>query len=288
MIEMKVFVPPNDASEERAHLARWGQFGWRAAADFHLATRGLRFVPDEVGGISYADYFGTVVNDTETAGEQPPAYAPRAERPLTIPISEPAPASLDEVLDAAQPINRFEGPAVSGSELLAPLRAAFGTQRTVGGMLGEHHLRSYPSGGARHPFEIYLISKGISNVPLGVYHFDPVTGNLGAIDGHGDPLEIDAACFGKGGIRTAHAVLVLTCRWMRHSWKYRYARSYRMLLLEAGHIVQAINLAMLRHGVGVYHCPSISDHNMQRMLALGDDCAEGPIHALGLGHGGVR
>jgi SagB-type dehydrogenase family enzyme len=288
LIESSVLIPADEQATTRAHLRRWGEFGWRDAADFHLATYGLRFVPDEVDGVTYADYFASMLTETVTAGIQPPAFAPRSATRLPIPTNVPPPMTVDEVLSHAQPINRFDGPALRGSELVAPLRLAVGSQRTVGGMLGEHQFRSYPSGGARHPFEVYLVSKGIADIPAGVYQFDPIAGDLVTVPEHGDPHHIDAACFGKGGILTAGVVLVLTCRWLRHSWKYRYARSYRMVLLEAGHIAQAINLAMLRHGIGVYHCPSISDDEVLQILALDDDCAEGPIHALGLGHGGTR
>lgn len=288
MVSMGVLVESASDTRQRDHLTRWGRLGWRDAADFHLATHGLRFVPDEVDGITYADYFGAMVQDTESVGEQPAAYVPPTGERLELPPADATATTLDEVLCVAEPINRFEGPPVRGEELVLPLRQAFGVQRRVGGMLGEHHLRSYPSGGARHPFEVYLVSKGIEGVPSGAYHFDPVNGDLAAVPAAGDAREIDNACFGKGGIRSASAVLVLTCRWLRHSWKYRYARSYRMLLLEAGHAVQAITLAMIRHGVNVYHCPSIHDSVIQTILALDDDCAEGPLYALGLGHGGVR
>lgn len=288
MVGLQVLIPAGDLDGQPAHLARWGRYGWRDAADFHLATHGLRFVPDETGDVSYDDHFGAMLEDTETVGEQPPAYVPPGGERLPIREAEPAAASLDEVLSRTRPINRFEGPAVSGAELLPALRAAFGTQRVIGGVLGEHHMRSYPSGGARHPFEMYLVSKGLADVPSGVYRFDTLEHTLAGVPQHGEPAAVDVACFGKGGIRTAGAVLVLTCRWLRHSWKYRYARSYRMLLLEAGHIVQAVHLTMLRYGIDVYHCPSINDSTLQEILALDDDCAEGAAYAFGLGYGGVR
>ena len=289
MIEMKVLVDGGIHTTAREHLVRWGRFGWRDAADFHLATFGLRFVPDEMDGLTYAEHFSSMLGETESAGPQPAAYEPRDGLRVELSTSTDGQSrSLEEVLAAAEPINRFEGPPVRGPELLPALRAAFGIQRTVGGMLGEHQLRSYPSGGARHPFEMYLVSKGIDGVPAGAYQFDPLSGELLKVISHGNAHEIDAACFGKGGIVTADAVLVLTCRWLRHSWKYRYARSYRMLMLEAGHIVQAVALAMVRQGLHVYHCPSIDDGRTSEILALGDDCAEGPVYAIGLGHGGVR
>ena len=125
-------------------------------------------------------------------------------------------------------------------------------------------------------------------MPQGVYYFDPITNELVVRGTPGGAAQIDTACFGKGGIVSTDAVIVLTCRWLRHSWKYRYARSYRMLMLEVGHIVQAVHLAMRSHDVGVYHCPSINDLLLRQILTLDDDCAEGPVYALGLGHEGVR
>lgn len=289
MIEAKVLVPAGSQADAQRQIAGWGGFGWRDAADFHLATFGLRFIPDEVDGVSYEDYFSRMVDDVESAGEQPAAFSPRGGTPVAELPDQPAElATLDDVLSKAEPINRFDGRRVSRGEFMPALRQAFGVQRSVGGMLGEHHLRSYPSGGARHPFEAYVVSKGLDDLPAGVYYFDPIVGQLVAMAEHGDAELIDTACFGKGGILTAGAVVVLTCRWLRHSWKYRYDRSYRMLMLEVGHIVQAINLAMLGHGLNVYHCPSINDRTLRQILAIDDDCAEGPVYALGLGHEGVR
>jgi SagB-type dehydrogenase family enzyme len=289
LIEMNVLVGSEDLAAERDHLARWGRFGWRDAADYHLATSRLRFIPDDVAGVAYADHFSRMLADTLTAGEQPPRHVARDGAHLAVDATSDAhDPSLGEVLAQAEPINRFEGRPIRGGELLPPLRKAFGVQRTVGGLLGNHQFRSYPSGGARHPFEVYLVSKGIDGVPAGVYQFDPENGDLISLQEQGDPRAIDVACFGKGGILSADAVLVLTCRWLRHSWKYRYARSYRMLLLEVGHIVQAIHLSMVRHGVQVYHCPSIDDQVLGDILVLDDDCAEGPLYAIGLGHGGTR
>lgn len=290
LIATQVLLPDGTHADERDHLAKWGAFGWRDAADFHLATFGLRFIPDEVDGITYADYFSQMVEDSESAGEQPPAAIAQngARVPEPDVLRGELEPSLGDVLGLAEPINRFEGRRVAYTDFLPPLRSAFGVQRTVGGLLGPHHLRSYPSGGARHPFEAYVVSKGLDDLPVGVYYFDPVAGQLIELPEHGDATQIDPACFGKGGILTAGAVVVVTCRWLRHSWKYRYARSYRMLMLEIGHIVQAINLSMISHGLNVYHCPSINDRLLREVLAIDDDCAEGPVYALGLGYGGIR
>jgi SagB-type dehydrogenase family enzyme len=191
--------------------------------------------------------------------------------------------TLEEVLNSSRPVNKFVGPAPAFEAVFAGLVDAVAAQRVVGGSLGAYQQRSYPSGGARHPFEAYLVSKGIDGLPLGAYWFDPVTHELHQRDSEVAPESIDSSCFGKGGVVSAKVCLAITCRWLRHSWKYRYARSYRMLLLELGHMIQAINLSMRARGVDVYQCPSIHDENWLAMLDIDDDGREGPMYVLGLG-----
>jgi SagB-type dehydrogenase family enzyme len=289
LVEADVLIPDEQADALHKTLEPWHRLGWADAANFHQATFNLPFDADILEGLSYPEYYANFLATNDEAGPQPSATTDVAGRPI---IARPqpgavSPASLDTVLSGAAPINRFDGPPVTFAAIMPAIQSAFGVQRTVGGALGEHQLRSFPSGGARHPFELYVVSKGIDGLPEGIFQFDAVSGNLTDL-GSTQALRINDACFGKGGILSAAAVAVITCRWLRHSWKYRYARSYRMLLLEVGHIVQALNLSMVSHGMQTYHCPSIDDRVLREMLQLDDDCAEGPVYALGIGHGGVR
>lgn len=120
------------------------------------------------------------------------------------------------------------------------------------------------------------------------YHFDTVDGILRQLTGSDAVTGIDTACFNKGGIVTASAVVAITSRWLRHNWKYRYSRSYRMVLLELGHAIQAIHLSARANGLGAYHCPSINDAELFSLLDLTDDCVEGPLYAIGIGKNGSR
>ncbi len=289
LVEAEALIDADRAVELRQILSPWHTMGWGDAGNFHLATYNLPFDPDVLEGLSYPEYYAKMLTADDAAGPQPQPTVSLTGRRLVPPAPDSGPlvSTIGAVLQQAAPINRFEGAAPSYAEFHAPMMRAFGVQRSVGGSLGEHHLRSYPSGGARHPFELYVVSKGVDGLAAGIYQVDPVSGQL-AVVGETRAAEIDTACFGKGGILSASIVLVLTCRWLRHSWKYRYARSYRMLLLEVGHIVQAINVSMLSYGLQAYHCPSIDDRLLRDLLSLDDDCAEGPVYALGIGKDGVR
>ncbi|AUS79737.1 hypothetical protein C1701_16950 [Actinoalloteichus sp. AHMU CJ021] len=290
LIEAHVLVDAIDVDELAYALRRWDAHGWDDAALFHYATFGQPFDPDTLGDVSYEDYYRSILEDLSTAGPQPPTRKPMlSPRPeFDHNAATGSTVSFADVLVKAGPINRFEERGVGLAELQAVLSGAFQAQRVIGGILGEHLLKPYPSGGARHPLEAYVIAKSVSGLPAGAYHFDAVDGTLRELANSGAITGIDTACFGKGGIVTASAVLVITSRWPRHNWKYRYSRSYRMVLLELGHAIQAIHLSARANGLGAYHCPSINDAELLPLLDLTDDCAEGPLYAIGIGKNGIR
>jgi SagB-type dehydrogenase family enzyme len=290
LIEATVLVEPESTELARARAEAWSRYGWDDAAAFHAATFGQRFDPDTLNELDYADYYRQLLADPGPVGAQPAATKPTDGYgvALSVPTTAMPPITVSDVLDRAAPINRFRQPQLSVSDLQGVLQRSVGVQRTVGGVLGDHLIKAHPSGGARHPCECYVIAKTVDGLPPATYHFDPVTHALRSLPDSGASGKIDQACFGKGGIVTASAVLVLTCRWLRHNWKYRYPRSYRMVLLELGHIIQTINLAAAAHGLGAYHCPSINDVEILGLLGLDDDCLEGPLYAIGIGAEGVR
>jgi SagB-type dehydrogenase family enzyme len=290
LLEAHVFVDAADADELTYALRRWDAHGWDDAALFHYSTFGQPFDPDTLGDVSYEDYYRSILEDLSTAGPQPPARKPASPVWPEFRQDDTADVSVSfaDVMGKAAPINRFQQQGIDLAELQTVLSGAFQAKRVIGGILGEHLLKPYPSGGARHPLEAYVIAKAVSGLPASAYHFDAVDGTLRQLTNSAAVAGIDAVCFGKGGIVTASAVLVITSRWPRHNWKYRYSRSYRMVLLELGHAIQAIHLSARANGLGAYHCPSINDAELLPLLDLTDDCAEGPLYAIGIGKDGIR
>jgi SagB-type dehydrogenase family enzyme len=163
------------------------------------------------------------------------------------------------------------------------LKETFGVQREVRNVFGGHVLKAYPSGGARHPIEVYLAARAVDGLAPGFYHYHPHLQRLTEVNGETALVGINDACFNKEGIESASVVVILTVRWLRHSWKYRYPRSYRMVLLEIGHALQAFCLAGMLIGRSVYSSYALNDTALLEMLDLGDDCAEMPVMVFGLG-----
>ena len=106
----------------------------------------------------------------------------------------------------------------------------------------EYYLRMNPSAGALYPNELYLQIRGVEGKKNGIYHYDVAA----------SALTLLYALKGEEGIepylgyrepRQGYLFLVSSLYW-RSSWKYKN-RAFRYCLLDAGHILGAIEAAAL-------------------------------------------
>lgn len=129
---------------------------------------------------------------------------------------------------------------------------------------GKAILRTSPSGGARHPTEAYFINLKVKNIPVGVYHYSVKNNEL---------VLINKVDMGKSYMKTFYqlnhvpefkpkAIIVLTSLAERSMWRYREARSFRVLFFDMGHIMATIRVTAESLGLGM----SIGDGFSERLL----------------------
>lgn len=93
--------------------------------------------------------------------------------------------------------------------------------------------RATPSAGALYPFELYLFVEGLSEVPDGIYHYQPLDHSLELLlEGNYREAFENALCCQIPG----NFVALVSTIYGRSAWKYR-ARAYRYCLLDSGHMV---------------------------------------------------
>lgn len=98
--------------------------------------------------------------------------------------------------------------------------------------------RFYPSGGARYPLEVYLISLN-TQIPYGLYHYYLKNHSLEFM-----PFlkKLDfTKIFNQDWIKQSKCLIFITAVFRRMTTKYG-DRGYRHILLEAGHLGQNIYL----------------------------------------------
>ena len=104
------------------------------------------------------------------------------------------------------------------------------------------YLRSVPSAGALYPAEIYLISRGTSQLPAGLYNYQVKTHSLVRFWDDHPWQRLQEACFWHPALAHTHLALVTSVVFQRSAWRYQ-ARAYRRVCLDTGHLLGNIELA---------------------------------------------
>ncbi|MBI4817207.1 MAG: SagB/ThcOx family dehydrogenase [Deltaproteobacteria bacterium] len=188
---------------------------------------------------------------------------PKAERVKLAKSPLELTAPIGPLLRERRSVRRFGEQPVALAELSQLLEVACGVTATIDAV----PRRSYPSGGALYPVEVYPLIVSVSDVRPGIYHYATLAHELerlGPLAGY-DELHHAAPQL----VREAHPALmiVLTLVLERSAAKY-LERGYRFGLLEAGHIAQNIVLVASAQGLGTVCLGGFFDDDMNSLLRL--------------------
>ena len=138
--------------------------------------------------------------------------------------------------------------------------------------------RTYPSGGARFPVELYLISYNIKNLNPGAYHYNIKKEALELL--LKKDLKNRRREFISPYLENPATTIVFTSVLARSEVKYGL-RAYPYSLIEAGHMGQNIHLACAELGLGSCSVSGFVDDSVKEVLDLTED--EIPIYTISLG-----
>lgn len=139
---------------------------------------------------------------------------------------------------------------------------------------GAFYYRSAASAGALYPTEIYVHAKGITNLDDGLYHFSIPEHRLVKLR-EGDFSSAAAGFMHEKPFGDLPLIFFLTTIFFRSAWKYR-DRSYRYHLLDTGHVLENLNLAMKALKLSFDLTFDFDDRGVNRFLGL-DDKREGAL-----------
>jgi len=137
-----------------------------------------------------------------------------------------------------------------------------------------------PSGGARNPFEAYVVARSVAGLAPGVYHYAGVERSLGRVRAEAPPAS--ELLGGQAWFADAAAVVILVGHFQRCAWKYPHPTGFRVLLIEAGHVAQNLLLAATAHGLAATPTCAIDDRAVEALLGL-DRIKQAAVHAVALG-----
>ena len=265
LCELGILVAEGSPDDElERNLGAWRAMGG-AATRYHLATR-----------TRSGERFRSAADDNEVlrrkAGEAPPpdVFKDCPGELLPLPTGRPPGLSLADALERRRTVRHLDPErSLSLKELGILLDWTGGTRRRVtGNELGSVLMKASPSGGARHPIEIYCIVQNVEGLSPGIYHYSVRHHGLTRV---GDPVPAEETvrwCGDQLYVGNAGVLFLYTAVLDRTVWKYPTGRAYRALHLDLGHTSQTAYLVATALDLGVFFTAATRDESVEAALGL--------------------
>jgi SagB-type dehydrogenase family enzyme len=263
------------ASRENS-LAGWQTWGVEARF-FHFATKDTHSKPITTDEAKF--------NRARACLRPPPPSVKRYRSLPRMALPDPGPGlcgQLPEVLLARRTHRSFGTGTVSLEQLSILLRLTWGFTGDIDWPgLGRLPVKTSPSGGARHSLEVYVWCSRVKGLTPGVYHYRPDRHCLELLKAGKVSGRLSRLCGHQAWVQACSALFVMTSVLARVMWRYRYARAYRVILLEAGHFCQTFCLVATWLGLAPFCTAALDDEKVERDLAL--QTSEPVLYAAGVG-----
>lgn len=136
-------------------------------------------------------------------------------------------------------------------------------------------LRAAPSAGGLYPAEVYVLVRGLSFMPEGLYNYQCQSHSLVRFWDTSPWPQLQAACFWHPTLENTRLALVVTAVFYRSAWRYE-DRAYRRICLDTGHLLGNLELAGNLCDWRPHFIGGFNDAAMDELLYL-DRTSEGTI-----------
>jgi SagB-type dehydrogenase family enzyme len=148
--------------------------------------------------------------------------------------------------------------------------------------VGEYILKTSPSGGARHPIEVYPLVLRVEGIAQGLYHYSVRYHGLQLIKaGKFEDLAVHL-CAGQKWVRDSSVVFFMTAKLERSMWKYSQSHAYRVILLDAGHLGQTFHLVCTKLKLAPFTTAATNDSKIESIIGI-DGVTEIPLYTAVVG-----
>jgi SagB-type dehydrogenase family enzyme len=261
------------SNQERA-MTLWDS--WNPAAGFfHSATRDLHFVDMDT-------QVRQLKRQSRTAPMPDPVKRYRGAQVIPLSSSDVT-SEFPQVVLSRRTWRRFSRVPVDLESFGTLLGLTARVQQWANAKgEGKVALKTSPSGGARHAIELYTLALHVAGLPNGLYHYAADAHALELIERKVSRQLVDRYLPSQPWYRPAAAVVLFSAVFPRELWRYPYARAYRAVLIEAGHLCQTFCLSGTWLGLAPFCSMALADSRIERDLGL-DGITESVVYAAGVG-----
>lgn len=148
--------------------------------------------------------------------------------------------------------------------------------------VGRLPMKTYPSGGAQHPLEVYVLARRVDGLAPGLYHYAADSHRLERLRPGATSRQIVSYLPRQRWFGSASALFIVTAVFPRMQWKYKSSRAYRAVLTEAGHWCQTLCLTATWLGLAPFCSLALADSLIERDLGI-DGVSESVLYVAGVG-----
>lgn len=263
----------SDARQDLRLQRVWSN--WLPYGSFHFATKDVHFVWGRRRQERIKRYFKD--------SRQPPFFKSyRNARKLVLPRHLFRSGEFLRVLLARKTHREFSGGSLPLSAVSQLLFYTWGVMGYLCSPFGRLAHKTSPSGGARHPGEVYVAALKVKGLAPGLYHYNARSHSLELL--HQGQMRHRAVqyCAGNSCVKDTAALFLMTAVFPRSMWKYRFARAYRVVLLDAGHLCQTFCLTATWLGLAPFCTAALDDNLIERDLGL-DGIKESVLYVAAVG-----
>lgn len=260
-------------SDDVYSLNEWARQGWAEAHDYVEATWNYPFVDYSAGGqaIDRARMRQYAVAEPDEIRTLPmkgtgAVRLPDLERSLAE-LDNPSELSLCQRLLAIAAV--------------AALPIETKRSRTPG---ADYIHRTSPSGGSRHPSEIYLLALDVPSLNRGVYHVATAEAMLGFMGDLPDDRQLKSDLHGAFRLSARpRAIFVVTTHFKRNMYRYREPRTLRTVYYDAGHLGGLVEALADDNGLIAHGHQGFSDIALAGLLRADSIAEEAPSYLVSVG-----
>jgi SagB-type dehydrogenase family enzyme len=188
-----------------------------------------------------------------------------------------------EVLLGRRTWRKFSNAVVPLHKLAAIMQLSFGIQGWADiPKLGRAAIKTSPSGGGLHPIEAYVVACRVEGLVPGIYHYNSQNHSLEWLRRGLKREDLQRNLGHQYWFAETAFLVLMTAVFSRTQWKYDFARVYRAVLLEAGHLCQTFCLAATWQGLAPWCTIALADTKWESLLGI-DGVTESVIYAAGAG-----
>ena len=261
-------------AQQDEHLQKaWST--WLPHGSFHFATKDVRFF--------WGQRREKLLKSYLKESRQPPFFKTYRNAPrVRLPRHPPPAGEFFRVLLARKTHREFSGASLPLSAVSQLLFYTWGVMGYLSTPFGHLAHKTSPSGGARHPTEVYLAALNVNGLPAGLYHYNARGHSLECL--HKGQMQDKAVqyCGGNALVKDTAALFLMTAVFSRSMWKYRFARAYRVVLLDAGHLCQTFCLTATWLGLAPFCTAALNDSLIEKDLGL-DGYTESVLYVAAAG-----